>query len=335
MLSVQHPIFHIQDASKEMSKIAQKFKKHLWSYIFVLPMFILFVSFTIYPLLSSVRYTFYNWNGIGIPQDFVGFKHYISIARDPFFWNAFKNTFIYTGVLVPTQLTIALVLAVILNSQSLKGKSLFRVIFFSPLVTSSAIVGVVISLLVMSGGNSFSQILIKIGLINRPVDWLGTPHTAMWLVIALGVWLGLGYPMIYFLAGLQAINQELYDAARVDGAGTLALFWHITIPLIRPVGIVVLLLTTLHSLRVFDTVQTMTRGGPYFATDVVSTYIYRYAFTSPALGESESNLGFASAAAFFMGLIVMCISIIQVTIARYATTRQKNTHNRNGIFYES
>jgi ABC-type sugar transport system permease subunit len=312
------------DASNQMNQISRKFKKHLWSYVFILPMLILFVSFTVYPLLSSVRYTFYNWNGIGIPQDFVGFKHYISIAQDPFFWNAFKNTFIYAGVLVPTQLTIALVLAVILNSHSLKLKGLFRVIFFSPLVTSSAIVGVVVSLMVMSGGNLFSQILINIGLINRPIDWLGTPHTAMWIVIALGVWLGLGYPMIYFLAGLQAINQELYDAAKVDGADNLALFWHITIPLVRPVGIVVLLLTTLHSLHVFDTIQTMTKGGPYFATDVVGTYIYRYAFTSPAVGESESNLGFASAAAFFMGIVVMLISIIQVTVARYATVRQKN-----------
>jgi multiple sugar transport system permease protein len=284
----------------------------------------LFVSFTIYPLLSSVRYTFYNWNGIGIPQDFVGFKHYISIARDPFFWNAFKNTFVYAGVLVPTQLTIALVLAVVLNSHSLKFRGFFRTVFFSPLVTSSAIIGVVISLMVMSGGNSFSQILINIGLINRPVDWLGTPNTAMWIVIALGVWLGLGYPMIYFLAGLQSINQELYDAAKVDGANTLALFWHITIPLIRPVGIIIVLLTTLHSLRVFDTVQTTTMGGPYFATDVVGTYIYRYAFTSSAVGESESNLGFASAAAFFMGILVMLISIIQVTVARYTMVRHKN-----------
>lgn len=287
-------------------------------------MLMLFVSFTIYPLLSSVRYTFYNWNGIGIPQDFVGFKHYISIARDPFFWNAFKNTFVYAGVLVPTQLTIALVLAVVLNSHSLKFRGFFRTVFFSPLVTSSAIIGVVISLMVMSGGNSFSQILINIGLINRPVDWLGTPNTAMWIVIALGVWLGLGYPMIYFLAGLQSINQELYDAAKVDGANTLALFWHITIPLIRPVGIIIVLLTTLHSLRVFDTVQTTTMGGPYFATDVVGTYIYRYAFTSSAVGESESNLGFASAAAFFMGILVMLISIIQVTVARYTMVRHKN-----------
>ena len=307
-----------------MNRVARNLKKHIGPYIFVLPMLILFLSFTVYPMLASVRYTFYNWGGIGIPKDFVGLKHYASIARDPFFWNAFKNTLIYAGVLVPTQLTIALILAVILNSQSLRLKEYFRAVFFSPLITSSAIVGTVVLLLIISVGGSINESLRTLGLIHRPIDWLGNPQTALWVVIAVGVWLGLGYPMIYFLAGLQAIHQELYDAAKVDGAGTVALFWHITIPSLRPVGIVVLLLTTLHSLRVFDIVQTMTRGGPYFATDVVGTYIYRQAFISTGAGESESNLGFASAAAFFMGILVMLISLAQVAAVRYMAARRQH-----------
>ncbi len=307
-----------------MSRVPRSLKKHAWSYIFVLPMLLLFLGFTVYPLLASVRYTLYNWSGIGAPQDFVGLKHFASIAQDPFFWNAFKNTLTYAGVLVPTQLLLALILAIILNSRSLKLKALFRGVFFSPLITSSAVVGMVIVLLSISAGGSISEQLINLGLIERPVDWLGNPQTAMWVIIAVGVWLGLGYPMIYFLAGLQTINQELYDAAKVDGAGPAALFWWITIPSIRRVGVVVLLLTTLHSLRVFDTVQTMTRGGPYFATDVVGTYIYRQAFISTGMGETESNLGFASAAAFFMGILVMFISIVQVVAVRYLSVRQRN-----------
>lgn len=305
-----------------MKETIRDLKKYLWAYFFVLPMLILFANFTVYPVLASVRYTFYNWNGIGSPQDFIGFKHYASISKDPFFWNAFKNTFMYAGVLVPTQLTTALILAVILNSRSLKLKWLFRTVFFSPVVTSSAIVGIVISLLSISVGGNISKMLISVGLIDRLVDWLGNPHTAMWIVIGVGVWKGLGYPTIYFLAGLQTVNQELYDAAKVDGAGMGALFWHVTLPSIYPVGVVVLLLTTLHSLRVFDIVQVMTRGGPYFATDVVGTYIYRYAFVSTSLGESEANLGYASAAAFFMGVLVMLISVAQVVAVRYVTKRR-------------
>lgn len=300
-------------------------RKHSWSYIFVVPMFILFLTFTLYPLLASVRYTFYNWDGIGVPKDFVGLRHYVSIAKDPFFWNAFKNTFIYTGVLIPIQLTLALVLAVILNSQWLKAKNVFRASFFSPIVTSSAVVGIVISLLTTTAGHDINTFFIKIGLLERPVDWLGDPKIALWIIIAVGIWLGLGYPLIYFLAGLQAINQELYDAAKVDGAGKFALFWHITIPLIRPIGLIVLLLTTLHSLRVFDIVQVMTRGGPYFATDVVGTYIYRQAFYISDAGEMEARLGYASAAAFFLGILVMGISLIQIVTVRYIVQQRRES----------
>jgi ABC-type sugar transport system permease subunit len=290
-------------------------------------MFILFVGFTLYPILDSVRYTFYDWNGIGDPKKFVGLKHYIHIIQDPFFWNAFKHTAIYTLILVPTQLTLALALAVILNSRWFKAKTIFRAVFFSPIVTSSAIVGIVITILSTTAGDSINKTLVSIGILERPIDWLGNPNTAMWMIVAVGVWIGLGYPLIYFLAALQSIEPDLYEAAKVDGAGSWALFWHITIPLIRPVALVILLITTLHSLRVFDIVQVMTRGGPYFATDVVSTYIYRQAFFINETGDSDSRLGYASAAAFFMGLLIMGISVLQLLSVRYAARQRKGGNN--------
>lgn len=308
--------------------VGHKVAKNAWAYTFVAPMFLLFVGFTVYPLLSSVRYTLYDWNGIGVPKDYVGLRQYAAIASNPFFWNAFKNTFVYAGVLVPTQLSLALAMAVILNSRGLKLRELFRSVFLSPIVTSSAIVGVVISLLVSSVGSDVGQILMRMGLAARPIDWLGDPRTAMWMVIGVGIWIGLGYPIIYFLAGLQAIDAELFEAAKVDGAGPLALFWHITLPSMQSIAIVVLLLTTLHSLRVFDLVQSMTRGGPYFATDVVGTFIYRYAFFSTGTGETESSLGLASAAAFFMGILVLLISMLQVLVARRVLRNGVRTDRR-------
>ena len=306
-----------------MNNLWSKARRHIWSYVFVMPMFILFLGFTLYPLLASVRYTLYDWDGIGIPRNFVGLEHYISIAQDAFFWNAFKNTLVYTVALVPTQLTLALGLAIVLNSQWLKARYVFRAVFFSPVVTSLAIVGIVISLLTSTAGHDINRVLVNLAITERPIDWLGDPRTAMWVVIAVGVWIGLGYPMIYFLAALQSVKQDLYDAAKIDGAGNLALFWHITIPSIRPVGLVVLLITLLHSLRVFDTVQVMTRGGPYFATDVVGTYIYRLAFYSTEGGDTYARLGYASAAAFFMGLLVMGISILQLAAVRHAARQRR------------
>ena len=305
-----------------MHNLWSSVRKHIWSYAFVMPMFVLLLSFTLYPLLASVRYTFYDWDGIGIPKDFVGFKHYISIAQDPFFWNAFRNTFVYTIVLVPTQLTLALGLAVILNSNWLRARSVFRFIFFSPIVTSSAVVGIVISLAFTVVGDDIGKALMGVGILERPIDWLGNPRTALWVVIAVGIWISLGYPLIYFLAALQSIDPELYDAAKVDGASPLSLFWRITVPLIRPVGLVVLLITTLHSLRVFNIVQVMTMGGPYFATDVVGTFIYRQAFYIDEAGDSEARLGYASAAALFMGLLVMGISLLQIAAVRHAARQR-------------
>jgi ABC-type sugar transport system permease subunit len=292
-------------------------------------MFILFLAFTVYPLLDSIRYTFYDWDGIGVPQEFVGFKHYINISKDPLFWNAFKNTFTYTAVLVPVQLILALVLAVILNNPNLKAKNAFRGIFFSPVVTPPAIVGVVIVLLINTASIDINKYLISLGILERPIDVLGDPRTALWAIIAIGIWIGLGYPILYFLAALQSINQELYDAARVDGAGNVALFWHITLPMIQPVLLVVFLLTTLHGLQVFDIVQVMTRGGPYFSSEVVGTYIYRYAFRINAVGDSDSALGYASAAAFYMGIIVMLISLLQLFAGRYATRQRKQNQGEH------
>lgn len=309
-------------------RLRQGLRKHLWGYLFVAPMFILFLVFTLYPLVSSGIYTLYDWDGIGNPTQFIGLQNYFTIAADLYFWNAFKNSFVYTLVVVPVQLLLALSLAVCLNSPWLKARSLFRFIFFSPIVTSSAIVGVVISLSITTVGDSFNTFFLQLGWINRPVDWLGNPQLVMWVIIAVGIWIGLGYPLIYFLAALQAIEPELYDAAKMDGAGSIAIFRYITLPLIRPVGLVVLLITTLHSLRVFDIVQAMTRGGPFYASDVVGTYIYRQAFYMTSAGDDAGKVGYASAAAFFMGLLVMGISLIQLVAVRSAA-RQRNVR-RNG-----
>jgi ABC-type sugar transport system permease subunit len=303
-------------------------RRSLWAYVFVAPMLILFLGFTLYPLVASVQYTLYSWDGIGVPKDFVGLRHFADIARDPFFWNAFGNTFFYTLIVVPIQLLLALGLAVILNMEWLRARSALRYVFISPIVTSSAVVGIVFSLIYATVGQKVNSLLIEIGVSDRPIDWLGNPHTAMWLIILVGIWIGLGYPLIYFLAALQSIDRDLYDAAKVDGANGLARFWHITLPLVRPVGFVVLLIATLHSLRVFDIVQVMTQGGPFFATDVVGTYIYRQAFRITPSGDSDARLGYASAAAFFMGLLVMGISAIQIFAVRYTVQQRRRGRNR-------
>jgi ABC-type sugar transport system permease subunit len=310
-----------------MASIWSQLRKNAWAYLFILPMFVLFLGFTLYPMLASVRYTLYKWDGIGLPVDFVGFQNYLDIARDQFFWNAFGNTFLYTIAVVPVQLLIALALSVVLNQQWLKAKRIFRFVFISPIVTSAAIIGILFTILTNTAGQDLNELLVGAGILDQSVDWLGNPGTALGLIIMVGIWIGLGYPLIIFIAALQSIDRDLYDAARVDGADSFTTFWRITVPLIRPVILIVFLITTLHSLRVFDIVQVMTRGGPYFATDVVGTYIYRQAFFINATGDSASRLGYASAAAFFMGVLVMGITIIQYFVVQRAI-RQREMRRR-------
>ena len=309
-------------AVSSLKPLLHQVRKNLWSYLFLLPMLVLVGLFVVYPMIASVHITLYDWNGIGRPTRYVGLRHFLTVARDPLFWNAFRNTFVYAAVLVPIQLTLALILALVLNNPRLSGSSVYRAIYFSPVVTSAAMVGIVISLLLGSVGQDLSQMLISYQLIQEPIDWLGHPTLALPTVIAVGIWHTLGYNLVYFLAALQSIPKELNEAAKVDGAGSWHQFIHVTVPMLREVGLVILFLAILGSLQVFDLVLVMTGGGPFYASEVVSTYIYHYAFTPTSIA-AESNVGYASAAAFFMGLIVMCITLLQLLAVKYARQRRK------------
>ena len=296
-------------------------KKHFWSYVFLLPMLALVGLFVVYPLVASLHITLYDWNGIGNPTRYVGLKHFFTVARDPLFWQAFQHTFTYAAVLVPIQLTIALILALVLNNPRLKGSTIYRAIYFSPVVTSAALVGIVMSMLVGSVGSEVNTRLMEAGILSQPIDVLGDPRFALAAIIGVGIWHTLGYNLVYFLAGLQSIPQQIYEAADVDGAGPIAKFVFVTVPMLREVGLVILFLAILGSLQVFDLVLVMTGGGPYFSSEVVSTYIYHYAFT-PASIQAESNVGYASAAALFMGIMVMGLTLLQLVAVRYARQRQ-------------
>ncbi|MBI2940214.1 MAG: sugar ABC transporter permease [Chloroflexi bacterium] len=303
-------------------RLGRAIRQYGWSYAFVLPMLALVGLFVVYPLIASIHITLYDWNGIGKPTRFVGLRHFATVARDPLFWNAFKNTFLYAAVLVPIQLTLALALALVMNQPRLLGSTFYRAIYFSPVVTSAALVGVVFSLLIGSVGQDVNTMLTEQGLLSRPIDLLGDPRFALPVVIAVGIWHTLGYNLVYFLAALQSIPRDLYEAAEVDGAGALGRFIHVTIPMLREVGLIILFLAILGSLQVFDLVLVMTGGGPYYASEVVSTYIYHFAFT-PASIQAESNIGYASAAAFFMGVLVIGLTAGQLLAVRLI--RQRNS----------
>jgi multiple sugar transport system permease protein len=158
--------------------------------------------------------------------------------------------------------------------------------------------------------------------IHHHVDWLADPHFAFGIIIAVGIWHTFGYNLVYFLAGLQTIPEDLYEAARMDGAGKTAQFRHITIPMLRGVGAVILILAIIGTFQIFDIVQIITGGGPYFATEVVNTYIYHLAFGGSNAAAVQPDVGLASAASFFYGLLLIVFSVIQVVVLRSLVRRR-------------
>ena len=304
-------------APKRGASIWHQVRVNRWSYAYIAPFLALVIVFTIYPIFASLGYTLYQWNGVGNPTQYVGLQNFERVVRDGIFWQAFGHTLLYAAVLVPVQLLIALALALILNDRRLRFSTFYRAIYFVPAITSAAIIGVVFQLMLSNFGDSMGRALIGLHLIQRPVDWLGDPRTVLWIVIGIGIWNTLGYNLVYFLAGLQTIPPELYEAARIDGARASAQFWHVTIPGLREVGLIILFLAVLYSLQVFDLVQVLTGGGPYYASEVVNTYIYHQAFGAGSFSGGggttlvQPNVGFASAASFFYGMLLLVITGLQ------------------------
>jgi ABC-type sugar transport system permease subunit len=303
-------------------------KANRWSYVYIAPFTVLVAVFTIYPIIASLGYTLYQWNGIGSPTAYVGLQNFRQVLHDGIFWRSFGHTFLYTAVLVPVQLFLALVLALVLNSRKLRFSTFYRSVYFLPAVISPAIIAVVFQLLFSNFGTNISQQLIKLHIISKPIDWLGDPHFVLWIIIVIGIWNTLGYNLIYFLAGLQTIPEDLYEAATLDGAGSRAQFWHVTIPGLREVGMIIVFLAILGSLQVFDLVQVLTGGGPYFASSVVNTYIYQEAFgggfSAGGGGTAvQPNVGFASAASFFYGIILLAITAGQALALAYVRKRRQ------------
>ena len=306
-------------------RLWRRISAHRWSYAYLAPFVVLVAVFTIYPIFASFGYTLYQWNGVGNPSHYVGLANFERIVKDSIFWESFTHTFVYTAVLVPVQLLLALTLALILNDRRLRFATFYRAVYFIPAVTSSVIVGIVCQLLFSNFGDVIDRHLMALHLMSHYVDWLGDPRVVLWLVIAIGIWNTLGYNLVYFLAGLQAIPGELYEAARIDGAGAVGQFRHVTIPGLSAVGLIILFLAILGSLQVFDLVQVLTGGGPYFSSEVVNTYIYQSAFGGGSLvgggTQITPNVGYASAASFFYGLLLLAITGAQALTFLYIRRR--------------
>jgi multiple sugar transport system permease protein len=286
-----------------------------WCWLFALPAIILSALFSFYPMVMSWWYSFLDWSGFTTKGQFIGLGNYRELIHDSTFWSAFGRSFVFMLVGTPIQIGVALLLAIVLNNQVLKLSPLFRTMIFLPVVTSAAIVGIVMTFVLGSFQGPVNQALLDLHLVGSPIKFLSNPHTALWSVLGIYVWKNIGITMIYWLAALQTVPNQLYEAAKIDGATGRQTVRHITVPLLLPFAILIVILTAKGALHTFAIVQATTGGGPYFSTEVIETYIYQTAFAATDSG-GVPRLGYASAAGCFFGIATLLIALIQAWAAR-------------------
>jgi multiple sugar transport system permease protein len=301
-----------QQARSHNKSLWQQMWAARWCYIFMAPALTLALLFTFYPIVMSWYYSLFQWSGFTTAKHFIGLENYVEVIADKYFWDAFVRSFLFMLVSMPIKLTLALLLAILLNDAAMRLVSpAFRTLFFLPVVTTAAIIGIMMTFVLSPFNGPLNKALLSLGLVGAPIDFLGNPRVALWTVIGVEIWKWLGQPMIYWLAALQVVPQSLYEAAKIDGADWWRQLRHITLPLLIPFAIVIILITAVGTLRVFPLVQTMTGGGPFFATEVMEVYIYRTAFGSDMGGIGVPRLGYASAAGVVFGVSIMVIALLQ------------------------
>jgi len=280
------------------------------AYLFLAPGFLLFALVVLYPIVRAFQISLYHWAIVpGAASDFIGLGNYGRAIHDPIFWRALQNTGFYMAVTVPAQIVLGLATAVLLDGR-MPGRAIFRTIYYLSVVTSWVVVSLLFRYLFITDGGLFNWILHDgLHVTGHNIDWLGQRWTAMAALSILGVWKGVGWSMVIFLAALQAVPPELKEAAAVDGAKAWSRFRAVSLPAIRPVVAFVTVMLVIGGFNVFISVLLMTNGGPLDETQVLLTYMYREAF-------SFLDFGYGSALSFTLTLIVFVLSIAQLRLFR-------------------
>ena len=271
---------------------------------FILPNFVGFALLTLIPVLVLFYMAFTNWDVFG-SATWTGLANFKRLLHDATFATALRNTFYYAVFHIPLTIVVSLALALLLN-QKLRGVSFFRTAAFFPYITSIVAIAIVWNLLFSPKYGPINQVLHVLGVANPP-GWTTSAQWSMPAVIIVGTWREMGYYMILFLAGLQTVPRELYEAARVDGANAWQRFRNVTMPCLRPTMFFVTVMLTIASFKILDLILVMTEGGPGTSTLVISQFIYQKGF-------QEFQFGYASAASVVLFLICIVITIIQFVV---------------------
>ena len=273
----------------------------LHGYAFAIPFLIIYGLFTLWPIISGLRMSFSNVSLLGGGSPFVGFQNYSQALHDPDFWAALWHSVEFTIITTPPLVVFGLALALLAN-RAMPGRSLFRMAIFAPFVLPVTVVTLVWGWLYEPSFGLINGFLTQLHL--PTFSWLTDTRTAMPAVAITTIWWTLGFNFLLYLAGLQAIPREYYEASAVDGANAWDQLWHVTIPLLKRTTVIVLILQVLASLKVFGQIYAMTGGGPDFSTRSEVEYVYEQGFTA-------YRLGYASAISFLFFIVLLAVSVFQ------------------------
>ena len=266
------------------------------------PSMTIITVFIIIPIIYSLYMSLHDWNIMYNIKDFSGFDNSKEVFQDERFFNALKNTLIYTVSYVPILVILSLALAAFINEKFI-ASGFYKTVLFIPAITSMAIIAIIFRFLLDGDIGYVSLALRKLGF-SVP-DFLRDPETAMWSVVLTSVWRWVGFYMVIFLSGFNSIPDSLYEAAEIDGAGKLRQFFSISLPLLMPTISFTLITNLINSFQVFDPVYVMTKGGPMFSTEVLVYYVYY-------MGFNVFDMGYASSMAFILVLIILVFTLIQL-----------------------
>lgn len=285
--------------------LSKRTKNDIQAYIMLSPQIIGFLLFSIFPLIWAIRLSWFYYNGIEVQTRFVGWDNFITLMSDTSYWSSLANTFLFFVMKLPLEIPVAMFLAVLL-SKKIKAAGFFRAMYYMPHVISVAITALVFT-------NMFSYFgfingwLQNLHITELPIEWFGTKFKAMFVLVLADTWRSFGVNVMYFMAAIQNVPEDVYEAAKIDGAGKLTTFFRITLPLIAPVMQVILMMSVIGTLGTNELVLVLTNGAPGGTTHTVKSYIFQnYA---PGMADMNVNIGYGCAMSLVTGLILAAITL--------------------------
>lgn len=281
--------------------------KVFWCYVMIALPTIGFLVFQIYPILWTFKWSFYSYYGAESTARFIGWDNFKTFFTQDFtYWKAWGNTLLFAIAKIPVEMIISMLVALALNRQ-LKGSGFFRSMYFLPTIVSVAIVGLILSNMFSYNG-FINHLLMQLGVIHENIDWFADKFHAMIMIVSGSVWSTFGTNVLYILSALSNVPEDLYESARIDGAGSVRQFFNITLPMILPTFQVILLLSIVGTLSINEYIIVLTNGGPYGATHSVMSYLYTKFV--PGFAEGDVQLGYGCALSLVTTFIFAAVAIV-------------------------